>query len=106
MLWSAAALWGPASIGFFSDCSHCREVWPSMVAVAPGYLPALVVFRSVAGNNLPDGAEWVAALVLTLGLWAAMAFFGRARLAGIVLLVLGSVFSLMSTGGLVAAMRA
>lgn len=65
----ALAFHGPAVIGFFSDCDHCRQVWAILWPVIPGGIPLGAAHAYLGWQRWPNPVEFVAAGMFTLVLW-------------------------------------
>jgi hypothetical protein len=94
----------PASL---VTCSHCREAWLTLFAVAPGVVPTHLGLRLLGYGRLSDDFEFTIAALATLGLVVLLfliARSGRARLAAVVLVAL--LWSSASAYVLEAAIRA
>jgi hypothetical protein len=76
-----SAVYLPCVIGFFGNCSHCREIWITLFPIVPGYLPSLLITFLIAhligvGHLSPSVAEAIASMT-TVGWVAGLTFIGR-----------------------------
>ena len=65
----ALAFHGPAVIGFFSECDHCRKVWAILWPVIPGGVPMGYAQARLGFGRWEDPIEFALAALFTLILW-------------------------------------
>jgi hypothetical protein len=108
--WALLAVYvpfGTAGLLYVRDCSHCVGVWLHLLPVAPGFLPTLLIDRTIGRTRWGEQVEYALAglftalLVVVLASWLAR----LGRLGQITLLVLTASLSAVTGLMLAAAVR-
>ena len=73
-LWTIAAIYVPALMGFFDSGTHCRKVWPEMFPIAPGLIPSMFVISGLGLKRHRDSIGFSFAALMILAVIALMVF--------------------------------